>query len=79
MENLSDQCPFTFRDVKGEFVYLGVHVDDRLIVLSSDKLQTWIVAQLEAEFKMHMLGDMQVILGTEVEYADNGSIRLHQG
>ena len=60
-------------------MYLGVYVDDLLTVPSSDKLWTWIVAQLEAEFKTHMLGDLQVILGTEVKYVDNGSICLHQG
>ena len=60
-------------------MYLGVYVGDLLIVPSSDKLWTWIVAQLKAKFKMHVLGDVRVILGTEVEYADDGSICLHQG
>ena len=80
VENISDQYSFTFQDVDGGFVHLGMYVNNLLTVPSSNKLKAWIVVQLEAKFKMHMLGNAQANLGTEIEYMDNRSIcQQHQG
>ena len=61
----------------GHLVYLVVYVDDLLIMGERTKDIEEIKDQLKNRYKMKDLGIARRFLGVDIEYGEDGSIKLH--
>lgn len=68
-----DPSLFTYL-ANGHTVYLLVYLDDIIIIGSSEPLIKSIVTQLNGEFSLKFLGDLDYFLGIKVKKAPNGSL-----
>ena len=74
-----DACLFFLQSSSGKVVLLvGVHVDDLIIVGVSTPVY-WLKTKLTEEYKMDDLGKPSCILGVDVTFNSDGSIKLSQG
>jgi hypothetical protein len=84
----SDECIFTLNCEDGEILTLGVYVDNMQVVHSVDLdangrgpvgcAYNSFMDKLAADWDVVDEGPMEDLLGIEVEYNDDGSIKLHQ-
>ena len=74
----ADSCIFVHTNVKGDKTYIALYVDDFLIAGdNADDIAT-IKGQLAEKFDMKDLGIAEKFLGMEIEYGEDGSVKLHQ-
>ena len=72
-----DACLFVLVDAGTVVLLLAVHVDD-LIITGKPANIAWLVAKMKSAFKMEDLGRPETILGMDIHYETDGSIRLCQ-
>ena len=58
--------------------YITLYVDDLLIISENDDDLVEVKRRLTEKFEMKDLGVARKFLGMEIEYGDDGSIKLHQ-
>jgi len=74
----ADPCIFVYTNVKGEKTYIALYVDDFLIAGENDNDIATIKDRLAGRFDMKDLGIAEKFLGMEIEYGEDGSVKLHQ-
>ena len=74
----ADPCIFVHTNVKGEKTYIALYVDDFLIAGENGDDITTIKGRLAERFDMKDLGIAEKFLGMEIEYGEDGSVKLHQ-
>jgi transposase InsO family protein len=74
----SDPCIFIHKNDKGEQTYIALYVDDLLIAGDNDEDIATIKRRLSERFEMKDLGIASKFLGMEIEYGEDGSIKIHQ-
>ena len=62
----------------GYMTYIALYVDDLLIISENDDDLVEVKRRLTEKFEMKDLGVARKFLGIEIEYDDDGSIKLHQ-
>src|SRR5438046_9259401 len=62
----------------GYMTYITLYVDDLLIISENDDDLVEVKRRLMEKFEMKDLGVARKFLGMEIEYSDDGSIKLHQ-
>ena len=62
----------------GYTTYIALYVDDLLIISENDDDLAEVKRRLTEKFEMKDLGVARKFLGMEIEYGDDGSIKLHQ-
>src|SRR5438046_3854045 len=62
----------------GYMTYITLYVDDLLIISENDDELAEVKRRLTEKFEMKDLGVARKFLGMEIEYSDDGSIKLHQ-
>jgi Reverse transcriptase (RNA-dependent DNA polymerase) len=63
----------------GRTTYIALYVDDLLIIGEDDSDVAYIKERLAAKFDMTDLGVAERYTGMEIQYNDDGSIKIHQG
>ena len=74
----SDPCIFVYTNDKGEKTYIALYVDDFIIAGENEDDIMRIKQLLAEQFEMKDLGIAKKFLGMEIEYGDDGSIKIHQ-
>jgi hypothetical protein len=74
----ADPCIFVHTNDKGEKTYIALYVDDLLIAGENDNDIAKIKKALSEQFEMKDLGIARKFLGMEIEYSDDGSIKIYQ-
>ena len=74
----ADPCIFIHTNESGKKTYIALYVDDLLIAGDSDDDIATIKRLLNERFDMKDLGIAKKFLGMEIEYNDDGSIKIHQ-
>ena len=74
----SDPCIFIHKNEKGEQTYIALYVDDLLIAGDNEEDIATIKRRLSERFEMKDLGIASKFLGMEIEYGEDGSIKIHQ-
>jgi hypothetical protein len=74
----SDPCIWIHENDKGERIYIALYVDDLLIAGENDDDIATIKRRLSERFEMKDLGIAEKFLGMEIEYGNDGSIKIHQ-
>jgi hypothetical protein len=74
----SDPCIWIHQNDKGERIYIALYVDDLLIAGENEEDITTIKRRLSERFEMKDLGIARKFLGMEIEYGNDGSIKIHQ-
>jgi len=64
--------------VKGERIYIALYIDDLIIASENEKDILTIKRRLSERFEMKDLGIARKFLGMEIEYENDGSIKIHQ-
>ena len=76
----SDWCIYIWRDLKGHFMILAVHVDDMLLAGNNRVLMEEAKAWLAKNFKIKDMGSPRLIVGLEViRDMRQGTIAVSQG
>jgi len=73
----SDHSIFISRK-SGSTTYIALYVDDLLIISDNDDHLAEIKKRLAEKFEMRDLGVARKFLGMEIEYSDDGCIKIHQ-
>src|SRR5438045_4650223 len=74
----ADSCIFVYINVNGEKTYIALYVDDFLIAGENRDDIATIKGLLAERFEMKDLGIAEKFLGMEIEYGEDGSVKLHQ-
>src|SRR2546423_9100174 len=74
----ADSCIFVHTNANGEKTYIALYVDDFLIVRENEDDIAMIKGLLAERFEMKDLGIAERFLGMEIEYEEDGSVKLHQ-
>jgi hypothetical protein len=74
----SDPCIWIHKNDKGECTYIALYVDDLIIAGENDDDIATIKRRLGERFEMKDLGIARKFLGIEIEYGNDGSIKIHQ-
>ena len=74
----ADSCIFVHTNANGEKTYITLYVDDFLIAGENRDDITTIKGLLVEMFKMKDLGIVEKFLGMEIEYGEDGSVKLYQ-
>ena len=74
----SDSCIFVYTNDKDEKTYIALYVDDFIIAGENEDDIMRIKQLLAEQFEMKDLGIAKKFLGMEIEYGDDGSIKIHQ-
>src|SRR5579862_7287268 len=74
----ADSCIFVHTNANGEKTYLAFYVDDFLIAGENKDDIAMIKGLLAERFEMKDLGIAEKFLGMEIEYGEDGSVKLHQ-
>src|SRR5437667_7745577 len=62
----------------GYMTYIALYIDDLLIISENDDDLVEVKRRLMEKFEMKDLGVARKFLGMEIEYSDDGLIKLHQ-
>src|SRR5436189_4769399 len=62
----------------GYMTYIALYIDDLLIISENDDHLAEVKRRLTEKFEMKDLGVAKKFLGMEIEYGDDGSIKIHQ-
>jgi len=74
----SDPCIFIHKNANGECTYIALYVDDLIIAGDNKEDIATIKQRLSERFDMKDLGIASRFLGMEIEYGNDGSIKIHQ-
>jgi hypothetical protein len=74
----SDPCIWIHENDKGERIYIALYVDDLIIAGENENIIATIKRRLSERFDMKDLGIAKKFLGMEIEYGNDGSIKIHQ-
>jgi hypothetical protein len=74
----ADPCIFVHTNVKREKTYIALYVNDFLIAGENKDDIATIKSLLSERFDMKDLGIAEMFLGMEIEYGEDGSVKLHQ-
>jgi hypothetical protein len=74
----ADSCIFVHTNANGEKTYIALYVDDFLIAGENEDDIAAIKGLLAERFEMKDLGIAEKFLGMEIEYGEDGSVKLHQ-
>jgi len=74
----SDPCIFIHKNKNGERTYIALYVDNLLIAGNNDEDIATIKQPSSERFEMKDLGIARKFLGMEIEYGEDGSIKIHQ-
>ena len=74
----ADSCIFVHTNDKGEKTYITLHIDDFLIASENEDDLATIKGLLVERFEMKDLRIIEKFLGIDIEYREDGSIKLHQ-
>ena len=74
----ADPCIFVHTNTKGEKTYIALYVDDFLIAGENEDDIAKIKGLLAERFDMKDLGIAENFLGMEIEYREDGSVKLYQ-
>src|ERR1700689_971397 len=74
----SDPCIWIHENTRGERTYIALYVDDLIIAGEKENEISTIKERLSARFEMKDLGIARKFLGMEIEYGNDGSIKIHQ-
>jgi hypothetical protein len=74
----SDSCIFVYTNDKGQKTYIALYVDDFIIAGENEDDIKRIKELLAEQFEMKDLGIAKKFLGMEIEYGNDGSIKIHQ-
>ena len=74
----SDPCIFIHKNANGECTYIALYVDDLIIAGDNEDDISTIKRRLSERFDMKDLGIASQFLGMEIEYGNDGSIKIHQ-
>lgn len=73
----ADPCIYILKKQE-QFIILGLHVDDTLMVHNNDELCNSIVRRMSTEFEITDLGEPKRLLGMRLRRSKDGTIRLDQ-
>src|SRR5437660_6358558 len=77
-QSTADPCIWIHENENGEHIYIALYVDD-LIIAGDDEDDIHTIKQrLSEQFEMKDLGIAKKFLGIEIEYGNDGSVKLHQ-
>src|SRR5437763_13793796 len=74
----ADSCIFVHTNANGEKTYIALYVDDFLIAGENEDDIATIKGLLVERFERKDLGIAEKFLGIEIEYGEDGSVKLHQ-
>ena len=74
----SDPCIFIHENDKGERIYIALYVDHLIIAGENEDDISTIKQRLSERFEMKDLRIAKKFLGMEIEYGNDGSIKIHQ-
>ena len=75
----SDSCIWIHENpTNGEKTYIALYVDDLIIAGENEDVIHTIKQRLSERFEMKDLGIAKKFLGIEIEYGNDGSIKIHQ-
>ena len=74
----SDPCIFIHKNDKGEQTFIALYIDDLLIADDNEEDITTIKQRLSEHFEMKNLRIASKFLGIEIEYGEDGSIKIHK-
>ena len=77
-QSTSDPCIWIHKNANGERTYIALYVDDFLIAGENRDDITTIKGRLAERFDMKDLRIAEKFLGMEIEYGEDGSVKLHQ-
>ena len=73
-----DLCIWIHKNMKGERIYIALQIDHLIIAGENEKDILTIKHHLNERFEMKDLGIARKFLGMEIEYGNDGSIKIHQ-
>src|SRR5436305_2037696 len=74
----TDSSIFVYINPNGEKTYIALYVDDFLITSENEDDLKTIKQRLSDKYEMKDLGVAKRFLGMQLEYGDDGSIKIHQ-
>jgi hypothetical protein len=74
----ADSSIFVYVNPNGEKTYIALYVDDFLITSENEDDLKTIKRRLSETYEMKDLGVAKRFLGMQIEYGDDGSIKIHQ-
>ena len=77
-QSTSDPCIWIYEAANGEYTYIALYVDDLIIAGENSSTIAMIKQRLNERFEMKDLGIARKFLGMEIEYGNDGSIKIHQ-
>ena len=74
----ADPCIYTRINNENDKIYIGVYVDDCLVVSSNSQASDELFKALKSKYSVKDFGRPSQFLGMEINYKDDGSIHLSQ-
>ena len=73
----ADPCLYIYKDENGNFIFIGIHVDDFLIFDNNPALRQKFIEDMSKSFSLDFLGDAKWVLQVKITRAEN-SITIDQ-